>query len=235
MNLVKRFLLGVCAVVLLSLAGWAQAGPILVSNTSTAAGTASLEPFTEYEWAFGYSSTPTPVRFTAMRLAFSDTLSGTPYAVFRDGDGNTTGPRPGTSVGTLTAASGTFGLYEFSFGTAFLGVASEYYAAYAFNNGPSYSGFDTPLNPISIASTTIDTIAFSTQYFSSATYNYFQPGNLGTVYPYFELIAVPEPGTMTLAAMATAGGMAAIAAALRHCRRAGSSAFRRGRKRRTCR
>jgi hypothetical protein len=83
---------------------------------------------------------------TAMRFWFPGEPSKAMTAIFRDGDGNTTG----TVAGVPFRNDGSFTVYEFGFDTA-LAPQSTYDAGYDFMNLG---------NPVAIGTTTSSTVAF---------------------------------------------------------------------------
>jgi hypothetical protein len=187
-----RFWIGPAMAWLLLTTVGVRADVVLASNTSAAGSTANISSF-ELEM---YYTNP-EIRITGMRLYFLAGLSGPVTGTFRDGNGNSAG-RTGTNLGS---DGNGYDLYEFNFsGTGILGQ-STYYAAYNFQNST---------NAILAGSTSTSSIQYVSG-FASVGYSEVN-GNTSPPFasnPRFELVGVPEPGTLMLGSVAAAGGLGA--------------------------
>ena len=172
--------------------GTIKADVVLASNTSAANKAANISQF-ELEM---YYSNP-EVRITGIRLFFITGLSGAVTGTFRDGDGNSVG-LAGTNLGV---DGNGYDLYQFNFSGTGLNNRSTYYGAYNFQNST---------NAILAGSTSNATI----NYISGFTSFGYSEVNGNTTPPFsanprFELIGVPEPGTMMLGSVAALCGAGA--------------------------
>ena len=172
--------------------GTIKADVVLASNTSAAGKAANISQF-ELEM---YYSNP-EVRITGMRLFFITGLSGAVTGTFRDGDGNSVG-LAGTNLG---ADGNGYDLYQFNFSGTSLNSQSRYYGAYNFQNSSS------AILAGSTSNATINYISGFTSFgYSEVNGNTTPPFSAN---PRFELIGVPEPGTMMLGSVAALCGAGA--------------------------
>ena len=175
-----------------------RANSLLVTNMG-AAGAISIVPYAEYEWSFYYLNPQ--VQITGIELVFAGNLTQ-PHAIFRDGDGGSTG----VLAGSFVRNEGVHKVYQFNFGSS-LNRRSEYYAGYNFNEGSSYSGA-TPNNPIGLVSVSgTPAINYDSTVYTSVNYSYWTPSNPTTDgnTPLFSFLAIPEPSSLSLLAIGLAG------------------------------
>jgi hypothetical protein len=183
--------------IFLALSGGARANSLLMTNMG-ASGTPSLISYDRYEWSFSFLNPQ--VRITGMELVFDGNLTELPHASFHDQDYNDTGVLAGTFVRDL----GPYKVYQFDFGTSFLGVQSQSYAAYYFNEGSSFHSDGFPMNPIGIAAVSgTPTISYDPAVYSGVNYNDWAPQNSSTDnnVPLFSILAIPEPSAFSLLAV----------------------------------
>lgn len=173
--------------------GTIKADVVLASNTSAAGKAANISQF---ELEMYYSNAE--IRITGIRLFFITGLSGAVTGTFRDGNGNSVVGLAGTNLG---ADGNGYDLYQFNFSGTSLNNQSTYYGAYNFQNSS---------NAILAASTSNATINYISG-FSSFGYSEVN-GSFSPPFPAnprFELIGVPEPGTLMLGSVAALCGAGA--------------------------